>query len=421
MRTLLLAAAVLLATPAIADTAPPPGGPGEVLIPGSAPGVTPRMMQTVMPPHVPEIAYQNMVRSSAQMALNRRDFAFLNAKAAGYRAAQSRSAFGDWELEYLYRGMTPNITGDAVKDEQIFASTEGEIQDWIRQTPNEPTPHLAYAWLLIQHAWSESHQIDAAAGPDIDGDALQARRDKAMAPTLGKARAYLEAHHDLAAADPEWYVLMEEVGRTQDWDGPAMWRVLDEATQRYPNYSPIYYRYVEYAVHTVRHFDGHALGVAVNVGVARSQATEGNQMYARLYGYVSTCGCDHGNLFRTSAATWPQMRESLEEIAQKWPDPWVYDTKFYYACQAGDRAEAVLALDKIAVLPLPSPVWHGDAAARSSCQLWAAGRQATTPFEAVPPPTVRPMTGITPAALVGVVIGHWIASAIASLVAYFAG
>lgn len=402
MRTLLaLAFAAALATPAFADTAPPPGGPGEVLIPGSAPGVVPRMIPTVMPPHVPEIAYQNMVRSVAMFGLNQRDFAFLNAKAAGYRAAQSRSAMGEWELDYLYYGMAPSFSHDAARNEQVFAATSAEMQDWIKQTPAEPTPHLAYAWLLIQHAWAITALATENADDSPDGLKRMAAQVKLANAEIAKARAYLEAHRDLAARDPQWYVLMLDVARSQDPDAPGIWPIFDEGTQRYPNYAPIYYAYIEYALRT-KHKDPQRIAVAVGVALQRSRATEGNQMYARLWGYLSTCGCDHGNLFRTTQARWPDMRESWEEIARQYPDPWVYDSTFYYACQAGDRAEAVLALDKIVNLVTPSPVWHGQMDDRGSCQLWATGHQNHTPFEPIRPLPPNRAPAPIPAMLQGV-------------------
>jgi hypothetical protein len=48
------------------------------------------------------------------------------------------------------------------------------------------------------------------------------------------ARRYLEGHHQVGKARPDWYVIMEAVAQYQSWRGPRFRPLVDEGASRFP-------------------------------------------------------------------------------------------------------------------------------------------------------------------------------------------
>ncbi|HEX4301525.1 MAG TPA: hypothetical protein VHZ78_01940 [Rhizomicrobium sp.] len=404
-----------LTAPAFAD-APPPGGPGEIVIPGSPddllPG-RPRTIQSVMPQGVTEMSYEAIVPIIARHAFLAGDFAFFDAKADGYRAAASRTTMGEWELDLLYRSINVSEPQGVAHDSAGFAMLEAKTQGWAAKFPDAPTPHVMYAWLLIQQAWMlESYANE-------DDDVQQGARYGVQAHALLKqAEDYLLAHKAVASADPEWYAMMIEAVGGEYGQQARRDALLAEGAGRFPDYTPIYGHYLSRLLHDPKS-NFAAVDAAIRDAARRTAAHSGDQMYARLYTVVRLCHCDGDDLFGTTRADWPRMRQSFEQIAAAFPDPWVMDEEFFFACEAGDKASAASALKRIgANMAAPSPVW--DYGQRALCQSWLADSAAPQGVSPLKPQKPQDAAQSVPAyAQALVAVADLLGAAVAAILRFF--
>src|ERR1043165_9845458 len=110
-----------------------------------------------------ELQERAAIDSQVYELLQDEDLAALEAMADSYRQTQARTSSGLWKLTLFY-----------VAVERSFESESGDwavqcAKAWVDRYPQSPTAHLVYAGAL---------------------------------PDLEKTGIYLEAHKDVAAADP---------------------------------------------------------------------------------------------------------------------------------------------------------------------------------------------------------------------------
>ena len=327
-----------------------------------------------IPAGTPFTFYDKIVGSQAATALLRSDYAALEDMARGFRDSKSRTPIGSADLLVFYRAFDFTTTGDPSEDERQLDRLERKVLDWARAYPNSPAPHIVYAILLTAH------------GCAICSRGYTPERWKAYQSYLRQARSYLLAHKAVASNDPEWYVEMLVLA---DDLRETTWRpLLAEATRRYPDY------YAIYNVATVLYADsGSADGLddLIDGAIARTHVSDGMELYARLYGHVGFNRFDGGKqLFTRTHATWARMLGSYIELTNKYPDPYLFEEMFFYACVAGDKVSARLALPHL--LPLRRTDMWQEPADFAACTAWAQGTSnAPSPLAADPsPPAGRP-------------------------------
>ncbi|HJW42226.1 MAG TPA: hypothetical protein VJ476_13505 [Rhizomicrobium sp.] len=312
------------------------------------------------PPVGPDFMQNSMMEGLVDTAMRESDFAYLNRKAQEYRIKQSRTARGEWTLDLFYDSFVVQHSDDPVVADGRYTAYENKVLDWAAKYPNEPAPHLVYAERLIRHGWLFRGYGTAG---EVSAEGWTRFHDY-----IGRAQAYLLAHKAVAGVDPAWYVEMLQVALGNDWSSKDYDTLLSQAEMRFPDYTPIYYAATD---HFLPQWGGDvdSLDRFVNDAVNRTKARSGTQMYARIYSAVV---CDCNFTFADTRADWPRMRAAYDEIAARYPDPWVFDEQFYVACMVGDKPTASRALAKLGDEPR-SPVWQAPGTF-GACRAWTAAK-----------------------------------------------
>ena len=346
----------------------------------------PHAAQAAPPPMqagMPFQFYEKVVESQAATAFLRADYAALEDMARRFRDSKSRTPIGSADLQQFYLAFDFPTTGDPAEDDRQLDRLERKALDWARAYPNSPTPHIVYAMLLQAH------------GCAVCASGYTPERFKVYQSYLDQARNYLLAHKDIASRDPQWYVEMLVLADDQN-EEPTVWRpLLAEAMDRFPNYYAVYH-----AGTTLYADAGDADGLdnLIDDAVARTQAADGMELYARLYGYAGFARFDGGKtLFVASHAGWPRMLGSYIELTNKYPDPYLYEEMFFYACVAGDKVSARRALPHL--LPVQRP--DMEPADIAACSAWVTDKSnAPSPlFVPAAAPRADSMSRTNPMAL----------------------
>ena len=412
MRTLLVTAALLLSTPAIAATPPAPVE-GEVMLPAS--GGRPQM---VVPPQADAVLYHHMLEAMVGRSMELSDFAWLDRKASQYLHERTRTPVGEWALEDFY-GQFDNCGCGQGVDERLIQRLKDKALAWAKQFPNSPAPHMVYALLLSQEAWRAR---GGGFADTVSGDGWQTFHAK-----LAEELAYLDARKNLLESDPQYYV--ERSSILANTGAPrAQWQaVLREGRDRFPDYQPLY---MAEANLDLPKWGGtyDQLDDLVDEAVARTHKEYGAQFYSYIYARLANSGQLGPNPFVESRLDWPHLFSSYQERLLLHPDPATYRNVFFYACLAGDRSAGRILIPHVQGF-MPG-LWASQAQI-DACKDWMQRSDAT------PPPmdayvdlgkshTLRPQTGaeppviVSPAHYIGFIIGEWIRGVAAAIAAYFA-
>src|SRR5689334_22784133 len=154
-----------------------------------------------------ELQERETIQSQVYDLLWDEDFGALESIADSYRTTRARTSSGLWKLTLFYVGIQRAF------QQQGADWAHHTALAWTDRFPQSATAHLAYAQTL---------------------------------PDLETARAYLDAHKDVAAQDPRWYEMMAEIACGQNWTRSRFAPIIEEALDRAPGYYPIYFAAAEY-------------------------------------------------------------------------------------------------------------------------------------------------------------------------------
>jgi hypothetical protein len=147
-------------------------------------------------------------------------------------------------------------------------------------------------------------------------------------------RAYeaLMAREKVGRKDPNWYVEMINISRSQGWDRERSLGLLDEATKAFP------YNYLIYTIFANRlapRWGGSREAVAIFASFAadKTRAVEGESVYARIYWAV-------GDILDAELSDpdvdWKRINAGFEDLIQRYPDGWNLNHYAKMACAARD-------------------------------------------------------------------------------------
>lgn len=167
---------------------------------------------------------------------------------------------------------------------------------------------------------------------------------------------YLKDHHKAASADPGWYYisLQSYAYRCNEWNDA--WSLLEEGTERFPNYYGLYFRAYEVGVmcgvDPIQLMDN-----VVDLAVNRTSGKHGDTMYARLKWLQTDF---YGKeLMRSQVVDWGRMRQGIKDVLREYPDAWNTNHFAYFACVAEDYEFAATLMPDAMKLPVNS-VWQDE-------------------------------------------------------------
>lgn len=273
------------------------------------------------------------IQSEAYRNLLDMRFANINAMADRFMASKARLPDGRWKLPFVISGLTEKLPSS---DAKAWESRLRLVDKWIAQTPNNATPYLAKAELLIAYAWDARGSGYANTVKDADWPIFQQRIDQ--------ARAILEKSAAVSKQSPLWYEKMQSIATAQSWSEEEFLRLFSEGVSKEPT---DYFLYFNAANYLLPRWHGSAARLAefVDTAVKATEQQEGQTLYARIY--WSLLLALQGNTFSPGYAEWPRMRQGFEDIVRVYPDNWNLNAFAYYACMAGDKETAKVIGSKL--------------------------------------------------------------------------
>jgi len=298
-------------------------------------------------------------------------FGELEQMAQQFRMTEERTSSGLWKLTLFYSAISDVADSDEKKD-QYWDTIEAKALRWVNTYPQSPTPHIAYAMILIGHAWM-------IRGCGCAGDDKQEN----LKPSLeyfARAAKYLREHKDIADVDPRWYETMLIIARAENWDEERFQKLVNEAAGRHPYFYQIYFAAVDYLASRWRG-DKRRIEAFADYAVEKTAARDGVGMYARVYWYVAQAQY-RSHLFTESAVAWSRMKQGIDDVLARYPDQWNINNFAHFACLAWDGRETRELIERVQGAPIPQ-AWD-SASQYEQCKTWArwdasvSGKTAST-------------------------------------------
>jgi hypothetical protein len=288
-----------------------------------------------------ELEDRRTIADETVTLLKSEDFAKLEELADIYRRTQSRTSSGLWKLTLFYSGLSMGCH-DEKPDSPAWVTIEQRMGKWVQQYPDSPTSHLAYAKMLINHAWSYRGCGYA--------DEVKEENWKPFYDYVGQARSYLEAHKAVAAKDPRWYELMADVALAQGWSDRQFSGMIEEGLEKSPGFYELYFSAIDF--YTPKWgSSSRKIEKFARQSVERAREAEGEGLYARIYWYASQTQYDE-RLFWESRVDWPEMKKGIDDVLAHYPDQWNINNFARFACMAQDQAKTKELMDRIEGEPL---------------------------------------------------------------------
>jgi hypothetical protein len=305
--------------------------------------------------HAEEMTARADLKAQAARLLEQHDVAY-DQRATELRNSRERTPAGIWKLSLFYKG--PDNWPAPQSDAAIWTQIENVTETYLREHPDSPSAVIAYARLLVSHAWDYR-------GSGWGRDLSEAQRS-GFASFLEHARAVLDEHRAVGSADPEWYALRIQVMNGQSADKAAILALAREALDHEPTYQPIDY---VAANALLPKWGGSAQQVQqfVALALAKSAAAEGTQAYARIMFNIARADADPLAALGQVGAEWSVMRTSLREISAAYPDPWNLNAERAMACLMGTPADFATALPRVSSR-LVSVAWFDSVWSWPECQ-----------------------------------------------------
>ena len=262
------------------------------------------------------------IQATVRTAFVAKRFAAIDDLAGQMRQQRSRLADGRWELPFVTGALLWNLPP---RDKAAWQARLTQVDAWIASAPRDSTPYLVKATLLVGYAW------DARGGGwahTVDENEWRLFKERLMA-----AQQVLESSSAISKTSPVWYETMQGIALGLSWAEPAYTSLFDEAVQREPSYYAYYFEAAQYFLPRWQGRPGD-LARFVDAAVNRTQAKEGQTLYARIY--WSLLWAFEKQTFAPGRATWPRMRQGFQDILRSYPDNWNANAFAFYACMAED-------------------------------------------------------------------------------------
>jgi hypothetical protein len=291
-------------------------------------------------------------------------FAELETISENFRSTKARTASGLWQLTIFQEGLSWAFRGKP-EDEAGWQRKYQRMRSWVAAHPDSTTSHLAYAQLLLSHAWSYRGSGNA--------NSVNNENRKSFEIYVEQAREYLEATKDITSRDPNWYDMMVSIARFQNWPEAAFIKLTAEAFAREPHFYQTYFTAMSY--YAPGWGGSHkALDQFIREVQQDTEATEGYAMYARLYWYAAQTQYGE-NLFTHSLVDWEMMKKGIDDVLDDYTESWNIHNFAKFSCLAGDIQKASELFTFIKDPPVQM-AW-GNQSFFNQCRAWVATKTPT--------------------------------------------
>ncbi|WP_171090138.1 hypothetical protein [Usitatibacter rugosus] len=258
-------------------------------------------------------------RTISSAAIVNGEFAKIERMHAEFVRDKVRTTDGIWLAQAVQEGI----------DGTLYASdtnVEGYLRNWEQAVPDSKLLPVVKAMRWQRAAWRARGGGSSAATPE---EAQQLFREG-----LAKAAKALKDSEVVGKETPLWYWTALIVAGSSGASTESFDALFDEAVTRFPTYHTLYYTRVNYLL---PQWGGNfkRVDAFVQQSVQRTSASEGSAFYAWIY--IDVLQKINGDYLEVTAATWPKMKQSFEDLVSRYPDPWNRNLYATFACRARDR------------------------------------------------------------------------------------
>jgi len=294
-----------------------------------------------MPPEPPalpaedvdELTLRKLIRDRVTGMLQARDFAGLDRLAAENTEGRLRSPSGTSNAYWYYSALYDYLKDGF--DKPCSDRAREYAEDWLRRFPNSPPAIIANASIYIK--------IGFCARGEGMADTVNPEAWPIFESNIAKAVEILEANKDAGSKDPEWYIVMQDLVKTQGWSDQRIKALHAEAVSRFSWDEDIYIAASQGHLPkwggSIEEFDRFARQAA-----EASRETGGGSMYARIYWNAQN---DFYGDLRNSNVDMDRLRASFRDFAARHPTSWNYQSIAYILCRNDPSPEAKIYLNRL--------------------------------------------------------------------------
>lgn len=298
--------------------------------------------------------------------LERSDFAAIEKRYAQALAGETRLASGVFVANRMVRmlftgawkSVPPGVRLPHGDDER-WNPVEKKFQRWAAQFPKSALPAIALSRAYKAHGWA--YRGGGTAGTVAKEDWVK------LEGYLRKAQEVLVSRREAGEKDPNWWVEMIDLARTQSWPGEQFNSVAVAAMDAFPRHYDIYF---EISIALLPKWGGsmEQLAAFMDDAVRRTRKTEGEALYGRIYWSLF----DNTSAEERSGTNlpWPKVRAGMSDVVQRYPDSWNLNWFTRLACEARDKPTAKALLARIEGRVMEA-AWESRTQLRR-CSNWAA-------------------------------------------------
>jgi hypothetical protein len=328
--------------------------PAKVSLVGSAPPDTSPIAAAHRATGAPtELEVRQEIYDRVEKLMVARDYAAIDAMEQRYLKGRELTPSGVPKLYELHAAIQ-NTFGNPHPHTYCMMAGEMVLGEWERTSPKSPTIYITEAAVHMKRAWCWRGN-GYAYGVTSEGWSK-------FRANVAAAEAVLAAHKDVAAQDPEYYSIMEDVYQAQQRSRFEFESLLKEASAADPYYYPIYWGAYFYNMPQWYGSDV-KVDAAARFAVERTRSRDGLGAYARYYWRASEQNCD---CWKT-AIDWPSMKQAMRDVSKRYPDPWNLANFAKLSCRMNDPQTAKAYFTALGRYD-GSEAWPDDQAGWQQCR-----------------------------------------------------
>jgi hypothetical protein len=242
---------------------------------------------------------------------------------ADWTDGKERTADGRWKLSWFL-----DATNAGASQPGDHEALLARLHRWRDKYPHSPFPVIAEAYRWRAAAWrARGSGYSSSVTPE--GWRLFHERSRKAEQILLASRAY-------ASDNPLWGYVYLETSPGLGWTIEQQLAFFRKQMDQEPSYYPSYFAMMEY-LHPRWGGDWKLIETLVEYAEAKTRATDGASLYARIYWYLAQREGVDFDIFEHGRVDWPRMKKGFEDILERFPhSAWDMNSFAAFACRAHD-------------------------------------------------------------------------------------
>lgn len=213
------------------------------------------------------------------------------------------------------------------------------VERWRLESPQSVGAAIAEANYLRSMAWR------IRGGPSnkqVSPLAMRLFKEK-----MQQAQQVMTDSKSYGMNNPLWHQNYLLIASENSTDELLLTKAFQEAIELFPGYRGLYtQRAIHFALKSGME-NWEKVDEVVSLAVMNTEKSEGRSSYAAIYSAIDESVALEFDLFKDSLATWPKMKQGLQDLTRLHPSRWTTNKYAQYACAANDSTEFTKAWDRM--------------------------------------------------------------------------